>query len=121
MNSTERDPGWPPPAQRPTTIGPPSRAMRPSVAGWCAIAAGVAGIIGALLPAFAGQRVGDPDTAVFWIGLALGTTGSAGAIGVGVTALSRPAASTTAKTLSITAVVLGGIALLLTAALFLSG
>lgn len=79
---------WPPPD--PTrTIGSPL--PRP-VAIWVSIlglALGACGVFGALLPGMAGQRVGDPDTAIFWIGAAMGAVGAGGALTCGLVALGR--------------------------------
>lgn len=79
---------WPPPD--PTwTVG--SARPRPAAIGLSVIGSilGACGVFGALLPAMAGQRVGDPDTAIFWIGAAMGAVGAGGALTCGLVALGR--------------------------------
>ena len=115
MSDGRAAPGWPPPLPA-AADDPPARLGRALLA----LTAAVVGLVGALLPAMTGQQVGDPDTAVFWIGAALGTIGSVGAGILAARELGRatwPAASATA----IAALVLAGLAGLLTLALVFSG
>lgn len=111
------DPAWPPPAV--PAERRPERAWVPAIV---ALGVGCLAVVGAMLPAVAGQRVGDPDTAVFWIGLASGTTFGAAAIALGVVSLARSTAARLNTTaLAVIGVLLGCGGLLLSAALAFSG
>ena len=90
---------------------------------WAAVGLvfGVIGIVGALLPAFDGQKVGDPDSTAFQIGLPVGFLGGAIALALGIICVVRSRNSVASSVLAIVAIVFGGVALLLTAALFASG
>ena len=100
---------------------------RPTLRGgqrWLAAVAllcSVIGIIGALLPALDGQKVGDPESAAFRLGVPLGFLGGALAVALGIVSLGRSADSVPPKVVSIVSISLGGMALLLTAALVFSG
>ena len=89
--------------------------------GWLAAAAllsSVIGVVGALLPALDGQEVGDPDSLAFRIGVPTGLGGAAVAVALGSRLLMM---SSRVRAAPIASVVIGGIALFLTAALVFSG
>jgi hypothetical protein len=85
-----------------------------------AVTSGAVGLVGALLPAMAGQQVGDPDTAVFWIGVALGATGAVAASALAIRELGRDQRRLAATAAAIAALVIGGLAGLMTLALLFS-
>jgi hypothetical protein len=85
-----------------------------------AVTAGIVGTLGALAPAMAGHESGDPDTVIFWVGLALGSVGATVAGIAAVIVLSRAAAPRLATIGGLVALVLAGIAALSTVALILS-
>lgn len=85
------------------------------------LVAAVAGVVGALLPAFDGQRVGDPASTAYRIGVPLGLLGAGLALLVGIWSLARGGESLLHRGVAIAAVALGSIALLLTVALLFSG
>lgn len=112
---------WPPPGGP----GQPVPSLpRTSGGRWLSRAAvfvGIVAVVGALLPAIDGQKVGDPESVAFRIGAPLGFFGGVAAIALGVICTSRSAISTSARTVAIAAIVVGGFALFLTAALLFSG
>lgn len=112
---------WPPPEMS----GPPAPASPAHGAGrWLSRAAlfvGILAVVGALLPAIDGQKVGDPDSVAFRVGAPLGFFGGVAAIALGATCMSRSGVSTVARAAAIVAIVVGGFGLLMTAALLFSG
>lgn len=113
-------PGWPPPALTDRKARSP-RHRQQFVACAAALLFGAIGVVGALLPAFDGQKVGDPDSTAFRIGAPLGFFGGVTALVIGIIFVSRSSGSTALRVVSIVSIVVGGIALLLTMALVLSG
>jgi preprotein translocase subunit SecE len=113
-------PCWPPPAERDQDARSP-RHRRQLVACAAALLLGVVGVVGALLPALDGQKVGDPGSTAFRLGAPMGFFGGVIAIVVGIIFVSRSSSSTTLRVVSIVTIVVGGIALLLTMALVFSG
>jgi hypothetical protein len=113
---------WPPPPA--AWIEPDARSprCRHKIVG-CAAALlfGVIGVVGALLPPFDGQKVGDPDSTAFRVGVPLGFFGGVIALVVGIIFVSRSSGSTALRVVTIVSIVVGGIALLLTMALVFSG
>ena len=79
------------------------------------------GVVGAVLPALDGQKVGDPDSSAFRLGVPLGFLGGALAITLASIVLARSAQSVWPKVISIVSISIGGMALFLTAALVFSG
>ena len=112
---------WPAPAP-PTS---PARPMPVQAVSrwWCltALLAGFAGVVGALLPAMDGQKVGDIESVAFRVGVPLGFLGGVVALTLGVICTWRSTNSAVSRGIAITAIVVGAVALLLTAALALSG
>jgi len=78
-------------------------------------------VVGALLPAMDGQKVGDIDSLAFRVGAPLGLLGGVVAVALGVLCTNRATNSVVTRGLAIAAIVAGAIALLLTAALVFSG
>jgi len=109
-------PSLPPPTERALPARTVSR-------WWCltALVAGFIGVVGALLPAIDGQKVGDIDSVAFRLGVPLGFLGGVIAVAIGALCTSRSPNSAVARGIAITAIVVGSIALLLTAALVFSG
>ena len=112
---------WPPPAA--PTPPAPSSPQRAASRWWCptALLAGFLGVVGALLPAIDGQKVGDVDSIAFRVGVPLGFFGGVVGVALGVLCTSRPARSAASEGIAITAIVVGSLAILLTAALAFSG
>jgi hypothetical protein len=113
-------PCWPPPVETDLDARSP-RNRQQFVACAAALLLGVVGVVGALLPALDGQKVGDPDSAAFRVGAPVGFFGGAIALAVGIIFVSRSYGSTALRVVSIVSIVVGGIALLLTMALVFSG
>lgn len=121
--ATERDARtdpWPSPAiARPPVQqhqSPPR--LRNAVA---ALLAGASGLVGALLPAFDGQRVGDAESAAFRIGVPLGAIGGLVAVLLAIRVLSRTPSGGLRSAVAVVALVVGVMALLMTATLLFSG
>jgi hypothetical protein len=112
---------WPPP--EPPTPPEPLLPVRAVSRWWCltALLAGFGGLIGALLPAMDGQKVGDINSVAFRVGVPLGFVGGVAAITLGVLCTARSTNSAVIRGIAITSIVAGAIALLLTAALAFSG
>jgi hypothetical protein len=112
---------WPPP--EPPTPPEPLLPVRAVPRWWCltALLAGVVGVVGALLPAMDGQKVGDIDSVAFRVGVPLGFLGGVVALALGVLCTARSTNSAVIRGIAITSIVAGAIALLLTAALAFSG
>ena len=83
------------------------------------LVAGVIGVMAALLPALQGQKVGDPASLAYRIGLPLGLLGGLVAIVIGAFCISRSRDSAPGR--AIASLVVGLVALFLTAALAFSG
>lgn len=112
---------WPAPAQ-------PARPERSSSArgreGWwsaAALLAGIIGVVGALLPAMDGQKIGDPDSVAFRLGVPLGVFGGLVAVVIGALVISRSPTSAFSRGVAIASLVVGSVALFMTAALAFSG
>jgi hypothetical protein len=101
-------PCWPPPAETDQDARSP-RHRRQLVACAAALLLGVVGVVGALLPALDGQKVGDPDSTAFRIGAPMGFFGGAIALVVGIILVSRSWGSTALRVVSILTIVIGGI------------
>ena len=86
-----------------------------------ALLSGVVGVFGAVLPALQGQKVGDPDSLAFRLGVPLGLLGGLTAIVIGALVTSRSPNSILSRGVAIASIVVGSIALFLTAALMFSG
>ncbi len=111
---------WQPFPPEPPATGPadPRRGRWASLA---ALFAGCVGIVGGLLPAFDGQQIGDPDSVAFRIGLPLGLVGGVVAVALGARTMALLNLSKLVQAVAITALVVGSLALLLTAMLAFSG
>ena len=86
-----------------------------------ALVASIVGVIGAILPAMAGQSVGDPDSAVFGIGVALGAAGGFAGLAIGGLVSSRSETPSVARNLAGGAIGVALLALFLTFVLVFSG
>lgn len=116
---------FPPPSQSLSSaddqLGPRRSTRRAPWLSLAGLAAGLAGIAGALLPAFDGQRIGDPASAAYRIGVPVGVAGALIALGLGIAGIIRSTRAPVLRSLAVVATTCGGLALLLTAALVFSG
>ena len=74
---------WPPPGQPPRPERSPTARGRDRRWSTAAFLAGIVGVVGALLPAMDGQKVGDPDSVAFRLGVPLGLFGGLVAVVIG--------------------------------------
>ena len=85
-----------------------------------ACALGVVALLAPLIPAFEGQKVGDPDTTSFWLEVAAGMLGGPIAAAMGAACMAA-GVRTTKLALAVVAIPLGGVGFLAGFALFFSG
>jgi hypothetical protein len=112
---------WPPPGQPARPERSPTARGRDRRWSTAAFLAGIVGVVGALLPAMDGQKVGDPDSVAFRLGVPLGLFGGLVAVVIGALVVSRSPSSAFSRGVAIASLVVGSIALFLTAALAFSG
>ena len=112
---------WPPPTQPARPERSPSAQGRTGLWSTAALLAGIIGVVGALLPAMDGQKVGDPDSVAFRLGVPLGVFGAIAAVLIGALVISRSPTSAFSRGVAIASLVVGSVALFMTAALALNG